>query len=298
MPGIFYQPISRKNFIKSSLGMAAALSVPTYSWGDPSEEVAHWALLSDTHVAGDKEDAYRNFKPYKNLQTIVPNVIAARAQGVVINGDIARLSGEPADYQCVKELLKPLASNTPVHMTLGNHDDRNHFTQVFSDATALSHATTLVEEKYVQIIETPPVRMILLDSLLYVNKAVGLLGKKQRSWLEMLLDSAEKKATVLFVHHTLGDDDIDLQDVDRLFGIIRPHPSVKAIFYGHSHQYKYDQREGIHLINLPAVGYNFTDDQPLGWVEAKMTKEGGNFTLHAFGGDQTDDGATVHLDWR
>ena len=140
--------------------------------------------------------------------------------------------------------------------------------------------------------------MILLDSLLYVNKVVGLLGKLQRSWLEMFLDSTAPMPTLLFVHHTLGDDDSDLQDVERMFDIIRPHSSVKAVLYGHSHRYQYGQRDGIQLINLPAVGYNFTDDQPVGWLEASLSAEGGAFTLHAIGGNRENDGQTVNLTWR
>ncbi len=295
MPGILYQPINRKQFLRTSLGLAgiaATFSVPSYARGRRSLAETHWALLSDTHVAGDREEAYRGFKPYKNLQTVVPQVRAVAPQGVIINGDVARLAGESADYQQVKELLAPLAQQTPVHMTMGNHDDRKNFYEAFADTK------TLVEDKYVHVIETSPVRMILLDSLLYVNKVVGLLGEMQRSWLEMFLDTAQPKPTLIFVHHTLGDRDSDLQDVDRMFAIIRPHPSVKAVLYGHSHQYQYGLREGIHLINLPAVGYNFSDDQPVGWLDTKLTEQGGDFTLRTFGGNQANDGQTIHLDWR
>ena len=295
MPGILYQPIDRKQFLRTSLslvGMAATFSLPSFAKGRRAFAETRWALLSDTHVAGDREEAYRGFKPYRNLQTVVPQVQSVAPQGVIINGDVARLAGEPVDYQRVKELLSPLTQKAPVHMTMGNHDDRKNFYEAFSGTE------TLVEDKYVHVIETPPVRMILLDSLLYVNKVVGLLGAMQRSWLEMFLDTANPKSTLIFVHHTLGERDSDLQDVDRMFAIIRPHASVKAVLYGHSHQYKYGEREGIHLINLPAVGYNFSDDEPVGWIDAKLTEQGGDFTLRTFGGNQTNDSQTTHLDWR
>ncbi|MGB3780199.1 MAG: metallophosphoesterase [Tunicatimonas sp.] len=293
MPGIFYQPMPRKQFLKTSLGLsAAALGVPVSTFSYARTKNAHWAFLSDTHVAGDPEEAYRGFVPYQNLQTVVPQVLAAGPEGVIINGDVARLSGEKPDYQRVQQLLSPLAQQLPVHMTLGNHDNRDNFSEVFPGSA------TLVEGHYVHVIEAPPVRMILLDSLLYVNKVVGLLGKIQRSWLEMFLDSTSPKPTLIFVHHTLGDDDSDLQDVERMFDIIRPHSSVKAVLYGHSHRYQYGQRDDIQLINLPAVGYNFTDDQPVGWLEASLSAEGGAFTLHAIGGNRENDGQTVNLTWR
>ncbi len=294
MPEILYRPIHRRRFVKTSLSLAGAVATvtPIYSYAtSPSKEV-HWAFLSDTHVAGDKEEAYRGFKPYKNLQTVVPQVVSAAPQGVIINGDVARLTGEQSDYQRINELLNPITQKIPVHMTMGNHDDRANFRRAFPDIT------TQVEEKYVHVIEASPVRMILLDSLLYVNKVAGLLGKSQRSWLENYLATASAMPTLLFVHHTLGDNDSGLLDVDRMFSIIQPHSFVKAVFYGHSHLYQYSEREGIHLINLPAVGYNFSDSQPVGWVDAKLTEKGGDFTLRAFGGNQSEDKRTTHLDWR
>ena len=292
MPAILYRPINRKQFLKTSLGMVATLSVPTFGWSHPTAKETHWAFLSDTHVAADLHETYRGFNPYKNLQTVVPQVQAVAPQGVILNGDVARLTGESADYQQVITLLEALVQRTPVHMTMGNHDDRTNFHQAFPS----TH--TRVEEKYVHVIEASPVRMILLDSLLYVNKVVGLLGKVQRSWLEMFLDSTDAVPTLIFVHHTLGDNDSDLQDVDRLFDIIGPRTSVKAVLYGHSHQYQYSQRDGIHLINIPAVGYNFSDDEPVGWLDARLTEAGGAFTLHAFGGNQAKNGQTTHLKWR
>ena len=194
MPGIFYQPMPRKQFLKTSLGLsAAALGIPVSIFSYARTKNAHWAFLSDTHVAGDPEEAYRGFVPYQNLQTVVPQVLAAGPEGVIINGDVARLSGEKPDYQRVQQLLSPLAQQLPVHMTLGNHDDRINFAEVFPGET------TLVEDHHVHVVETSSVRMILLDSLLYVNKVVGLLGKLQRSWLEMFLDSTSPQTNASFL---------------------------------------------------------------------------------------------------
>jgi predicted phosphodiesterase len=69
------------------------------------------------------------------------------------------------------------------------------------------------------------------------------------------------------------------------------------VFYGHSHTYVYGWREGKHLINLPAVGYNFNDDQPVGWMNGRFHKQGVDLTLNAFGGNLNDHGKTVSLRW-
>ena len=72
----------------------------------------------------------------------------------------------------------------------------------------------------------------------------------------------------------MDDGDSSLLDVLWLFRILKPHRMVKAVLYGHSHAYKFQQEDGIHLVNLPAAGYNFDHQQPVGWVEATLTAEG------------------------
>ena len=103
---------------------------------------------------------------------------------------------------------------------------------------------------------------------------------------------------MLCFHHTLGDGDGDLLDVPRLFDIIKPIRKVKAVLYGHSHEYGFSEFEGIHLVNLPAVGYNFSDTEPVGWVEARLTAKGGDFTLHVAAGNKEKDGSVKKLAWR
>lgn len=299
MPELFYKPISRKTFLKTSLKAAGLTVMTVHTPGlfgvKAAPDEIRWALLSDTHIAADEQDVYRNFYPYKNLKQVVPQILNARPEAVVINGDVARLTGQRQDYENVQQLLTPVAGQVPVYMTMGNHDDRAPFYQVFQQKDKQKQT---VEDKHVMVIEAGPVRMILLDSLLYVNKVAGLLGKAQRTWLQSFLEQSDDTPSLLFVHHTLEDRDSDLLDVERLFAIIKPYQKVKAIFYGHSHQYKYDELEGIHLVNQPAVGYNFADDQPVGWLDARFTRSGAELTLHAIGGNTSDHGKTTSLQWR
>ena len=56
--------------------------------------------------------------------------------------------------------------------------------------------------------------------------------------------------------------------------------------------------DGIHLINLPALGYSFGARQPVGWVEAKLTETGGAFTLRGIDGPMNENGKTHRLKWR
>jgi len=290
---------SRRQFLRGTLAAAGAVAMlgPRQILGGESETAgtARWAFLSDTHIPANPEDNYRGFYPYKNLETVVAQMSADLPEGLVITGDLARLEGLPGDYVNARKLLMPIIERRPVCVGLGNHDNRANFLEVFSEPGGKKQP---VNGKHVVVVETGPVRLIVLDSLLYVNKVAGLLGRSQRTWLEQILRTGDAKPTILFFHHTLGDGDGDLLDVPRLFELIKPASQVKALVFGHSHVHDYSEFEGIHLINLPASGYNFNDAQPVGWVDARLTAEGGHFTLRAVGGNTQNDGRVRELRWR
>jgi 3',5'-cyclic AMP phosphodiesterase CpdA len=287
MPHLGLPRLSRRSFSVSLLGAATLLRA------EGSE--MHWALLSDTHIPENPEDAYRGFRPTENLQKAVPMVLEAKPQGMLICGDAARLKGTPGDYQALKTLLEPVMSRMPVAIALGNHDDRKNFLEAFG---ATQKGAQAVKNRHVLVIEGPEVRFIVLDSLIMPNFTPGLLGKDQRTWLAQFLDSAPPLATVLFVHHTPDDSDGSLLDIPRLMDIIRDRKSVKAVVFGHSHRYAHLAWDGIQMINLPALGYNFNDDQPVGWVDAVFTAKGASLTLRAIGGNMERGGKTVVVPWR
>jgi 3',5'-cyclic AMP phosphodiesterase CpdA len=296
---IFHKSMNRRSFLKT--GLAAAGAVVTIGAGDSfgasknDKKATRWAFLSDTHIPADVENNYRGFYPYRNLQKVVPDIAAASPDGVAITGDLARLTGELGDYENLKKLLGPVAEKSPVFLALGNHDNRQNFTKVFAETPGEKQS---VRGKHVVVARRAPIQVIILDSLLYVNKVPGLLGKVQRQWLERYLKKSDETPTILCFHHTMGDGDGDLLDVPRLFELVKPIRKVKAILYGHSHVYGFSMFKGIHLINLPAVGYNFSDTEPVGWIEANLTAEGGDFKLHASAGNTDNDGSVKQLTWR
>ncbi len=295
MPGIYDETMNRKQFLTTAIGAVGAVALSsTASAQTASEKSLRVAILSDTHTPADKANEYRGFRPQENLKTVVPQVVASDCECAIINGDAARLTGELADYEALKGLLKPVAEKMPVYIGLGNHDHRENFHQVIGDSPETKQG---VAGKHTLVVESEVVRIVVLDSLLYVDKVAGLLGKTQRTWLAEFLKTSDDRPIVLFVHHTLGDRDGELLDVERLFKIIEPYRQVKAIFYGHSHRYHLHERAGVQLVNLPAIGYNFSDNEPVGWIDAEFTAKGVAMKLHAIGGNLEGDGKISTLQW-
>jgi len=191
--------------------------------------------------------------------------------------------------------MLPLVGRRPIYLAPGNHDSRDNFLDVFERP---ADRKPVVKGKHIVTVDAGCARFILLDSLFATNQTAGLLGKAQRTWLQRYLQTCDDKPVLLFFHHSLRDDDGDLLDVPRLFDLVKPVSKVKALVFGHSHEYGFSDYEGIHLINLPAIGYNFADDQPVGWVEAQLTRGGATLRLHAVGSRRPGDGRTERLSWR
>jgi predicted phosphodiesterase len=229
------------------------------------------------------------------LVTAVGQVSAKPFNAYLVNGDLARQLGHEGDYRRFSGAIEPLAGKSALALSLGNHDDRKNAIAAF---TATAGDKEPVADKWVSVLETGPLRFVLLDSLYQTNISAGLLGKAQRDWLGGYLRAHADRPTVVFVHHTLDDGDGSLLDSDRFLNIVTPHRHVKAVMYGHSHVHKYDVRDGMHLVNLPAVGYNFADDQPVGWIEAELSAKGAELKLHALGGNRAQNGRTRALEWR
>jgi 3',5'-cyclic AMP phosphodiesterase CpdA len=231
--------------------------------------------------------------PWENTRVAAAQVAAARPDGVVLCGDVARLEGRVEDYRELATLLEPVAAVAPVCVALGNHDDRAHFREVMTPPAGAAP----VDGRLVSVIEHEAVRVLVLDSLLYVNQVAGLLGKAQRAWLAAYLPTIADRPAVVFLHHPPSDEDGDLLDGDRLLAILRANRHVKAIFHGHAHVWALGRRDGLHVVGLPAVGYSFSDAQPVGWVEARFRADSVLLTLRAIGGNREEDGRTTRLEW-
>jgi 3',5'-cyclic AMP phosphodiesterase CpdA len=286
----------RRAFLREVALGGAALLTPAFRCRllAPSARELHLALLSDTHVPGDRQNGYRGMNPWEHLRVAAPQVAAVPRDGVVICGDAARLEGREEDYRELRALLQPVAAVAPVYITPGNHDDRANLLKVFPERPGRAAP---VDGRLVTVVEHEALRVVVLDSLLYVNQVAGLLGRAQREWLSSFLPQAADRPVVLFVHHPPTGDDGDLLDADRLLAIVQPHPHVKALFHGHAHVWSIGRRGRLPIVGLPALGFNFDDAQPVGWVDARFRAEGVSLTLRAIAGNRADDGRETFVTW-
>jgi 3',5'-cyclic AMP phosphodiesterase CpdA len=259
---------------------------------------AWYALVSDTHIAADPATARRGEVMADNLRAVVADILSIESvpAGVVIDGDLAMLDGQAGDYRTLVSLLGPLRdARLPLHLALGNHDDRDQFRSVVHGAAGDSR----VVEKHVAAVDGAGLRLVVLDSLDGVNVTPGKLGSTQLDWLSRSLDAKPGVPTLVFVHHNLSRESTGaLTDTAALLDVLQPRRHVKAVFFGHTHVWDVREVDGLHWVNLPAVAYPFGPGQPLGWCRLVPGEGGATVELRCVGGDRAKDGQKVAMKWR
>lgn len=294
------QPLNRREFCRTALGGTLA----TMLWGASENIMAqetgrdHWVFLSDTHIPGDSSEERHGTNPVQNFIRVREAVLHLdhKPKGIIVTGDFAFLQGKPEDYRQIAAQIAPYTeSGIPFHVAFGNHDNLDNFYAAFSD---LKKEALLAAHKHLTVIETPNANLFLLDSLYQTNVTSGFLGVEQLRWLQNALNARKDKPALLFAHHNLDNASGTLMDREEFWEIVRSARQVKAYIYGHTHIYRQSVRDDVHVINLPALGWEFqSGKQPLGWSDAEISSGGIQLTLHTVPPSHPNNGDVRKFEW-
>ena len=295
-------PVSRREFLRRSLlAGAGILTIPVLRAADSKADPDHWALFSDTHVAADPATLRLEVNMADHLRAAVAGVraLSSPPAGVLVNGDCAFDHGLPEDYATLTELLKPLSEGgLPLHLSLGNHDDREVFWEAIKDARPSAQP---LASKQVSIVEAGHANWFMLDSLEVTKQTPGRLGDEQRTWLAKALDARADRPALVMVHHNpvfTDGKNSGLLDTAELIEILQPRRHVKALIFGHTHTWHLGDHDGLHLVNLPAVAYPFNPKEATGWMDCHLRADGMSLEMHAHDTQHPAHGKVSELAWR
>jgi Icc protein len=307
-------PITRRRFLRvSARGAVAAIAVPSVR-ATLSKEVPvdrhRFAFLSDTHIMADPTAVARGINMADHLRQVVAEIAAqtARPAGVVVNGDLATDGSPPTAgaYRHLAQLLDPLSKRgMPIHLTMGNCDRRRLFAETL---TAMLPGTPPVAGRLVNVLQTERANFFLLDSLYNTERTVteGDLGMNQIEWLKRALDQHAEKPAIVICHHNVNQPEAKsgtaqeggLRDGAALVDVLRPRKHVKAFIFGHTHEWRRWELDGIHFINLPTTAYIFDPHEPRGWVDVRLEKRGMSLMLESLDKTHPKHGKKLVLRWR
>jgi 3',5'-cyclic-AMP phosphodiesterase len=238
------------------------------------------AQLSDSHLrAGPDGDA--------SAAALAATVAAVQAldrppDAVLVSGDLVD-SGEPEQYARVRELLAPLPM--PLHVLVGNHDDRALLRQAFDlpgrDDEPIQHELRL-----------GPLRLLCGDTV-QLGTDAGCYPPERLAWLAGALAADRETPTIVALHHPPlpigigGLDDLGLPEVERaaLAALLAEHPQVQRVICGHVHRTVFGTVGGRPLMTCPSTYLQARLDLRVpGDIELRPETAG--FALHAWLGDE------------
>ena len=190
--------------------------------------------LSDTHLLETPEEDTRGVKPYKKLQEAITSItqLEYKPNFSIITGDLTD-NGSPQGYKQLKQQIARLEEhNIPTLLVLGNHDNREHFRQVFT--------TDSTNGPYYYSRELNGIRVIVLDSM-NPGQDTGCFTGDQLSWLQSVLKESPNQPTIIALHHPvnlaslyLWDKSYGLDQRNRFYKII-DGCNILSILNGHLH---------------------------------------------------------------
>lgn len=219
-----------------------------------------FVVMSDLHLVPEGEFSM-TLDTAARLETAVDAINARYADFdfVVLAGDLADL-GQPDAYRRLQSIIGKLA--VPVHITLGNHDDRPTFLEVFGSEFAAETG------KVDKVIDAKGYRVILLDSS-EPGRVDGVLQVEQIDWLRTRLAEAVNRPVIVVLHHNanalhIESDTIRILEPDAFIDALKTHPDVRQVIAGHVHLTSAATYRGIPFTTLAGGHYSvsFNVDQP------------------------------------
>ncbi|MEO1679543.1 MAG: metallophosphoesterase [Pseudomonadota bacterium] len=189
-------------------------------------------VLADTHIVPEGKLSHE-IDTLVRLQSAVEyvNTNHADADFVIFAGDLAD-HGEAAAYERFRDAVAALTPQ--VYLTLGNHDNRPTFLEIFGADMATE--TGNVD----RVIDAKGYRVIVLDSSDPDLRGGGRLEAGQIDWLKARLAEAQDRPVVIVLHHNITafhvqTDFIILEDGAVFAEALKSHPDVRQVISGHVH---------------------------------------------------------------
>lgn len=210
--------------------------------------------ITDTHLGVADGETLLGLNTDQSLVDVLELIEREQPHidALVCTGDIAS-HPEPACYQRYLDIIARRFA-CPHGWLPGNHD----LTRVMND---LAHPAK-PEARFMSL---GPWRIVLLDSSVpgYVH---GELAQSELDFLEQTLADNTGHPTLVMLHHQpvpVGSDWIDqyvVRNSDALFAITDRYADVKAISWGHVHQWFEQRRGSALLLATPSTCVQFKPD--------------------------------------
>ena len=189
--------------------------------------------ITDPHVVAPGESLY-GLDPNARFDACIADIIAnhADAEFCVITGDLVH-AGLATAYNVFETYIAQLPM--PVHLLIGNHDDREQFLAAFPHSPRDEHG-------FIQSVYKNDTGVFLFLDTHVSETSCGGYCERRCEWLRARLNEAASEDVYLCMHHAPFDtgipalDNISLLDQERLADVITSQRNIRHLFFGHVHR--------------------------------------------------------------
>lgn len=207
------------------------------------------AQITDIHL-GFEPNTPDEFNRQR-LDRVLADLVALRPRPdlLLLTGDLID-RGDRDSYERLRGAITGLPF--PVHLALGNHDERATFRDVFPEAPFADGFLQYAVEGY-------PLRLIVLDTL-EEGRHGGSFCEARAAWLRARLDEAPDLPTLIALHHPPMEVGIAWMNTDphepwvaRLAAVMRGRDNVVGMICGHIHRAITARWEGHVVATCPST---------------------------------------------
>jgi len=207
------------------------------------------AQITDIHLGFDPENP-QEFNRQRLDRTLAELAdLKPRPDILLATGDLID-RGDELSYTRLKEAFAN--SPFPVHMCMGNHDERFNFRKVFPE---IPFADGFLQYE----VHDGPLRLLVLDTL-EEGRHGGAFCEKRAEWLNAKLSEKSDVPTVIVQHHPPVEVGIEWMNthpsepwVQRLSACLNGHNNVVAMLCGHVHRPIVSSWENMALAICPST---------------------------------------------
>jgi len=192
---------------------------------------------------------------------------------ILATGDLVQ--DDPEGYPRFREVFGGLG--VPVYCIPGNHDEPEAMTRVLSGPPFQLGG----------IARFPGWIVVMLDSFL-AGKAQGRLSPDSLAELDAALRANPGLHALVCLHHhpiamhSRWLDQVGLENADEFFSVLDRHRNVRAVLWGHVHQIRDTERNGVKLFSTPSTCAQFMplsagfaiDQRPPGYRWLELNPDG------------------------
>lgn len=207
------------------------------------------AQITDIHL-GFEPDAPGEFNRQR-LDRTLATLCALKPQPemLIATGDLID-RGDRDSYERLREALAVVPF--PVHLVLGNHDERDNFRSVFPQYR--------FTDGFLQYeVDTPELRVLVLDTL-EEGRHGGAFCTQRAAWLKARLAEQPTRKTLIVLHHPPVELGIPWMNTDpaepwvsRLADALGKNGNIVSLICGHIHRSTSTAWEGMVVSSCPST---------------------------------------------